>query len=318
MLRVITIPASDRPNLLRDTLASLATNDLEDWHISIGVEPGPRAAEIAAVCRERFGPDRCSIAINESVLGVRVNPRRLIERAFDAGASLVLHVEDDLVLAPDATRLARWYDENHRPAWLCLNLLAGACGSAGMLSDRRFPRAIVESRTFNSIGFAVRQPEWSAHMLQAWRSNEGPEVAGGWAANWRTHAGWDWSVWGILAVNAGLRSVQPVLARANHRGRVGVHARPEFHQRAFDHIEIATAAERDYDFLSSEAIPREIRSHLNLFEELTELRLAEERAAIRVGEAEIRRDIAERSLAAAARDRPRRLMQHLRRVFGVG
>lgn len=185
-----------------------------------------------------------SLTVNNARLGVALNPFRAIEEAFAAGARLNLHLEEDFLLAPDATAMALWYQRNHRPGWLCLSLLAGPCGSAGLLSNPRYPDLLFEARVFNSIGFAVRAEEWANHMRPAWPVKPVPPHAG--IHNWRRAWGWDWAIYGMLIADPALKTVQPVLACATHNGPGGTHAGPEFHERAFGGMPVHDGPAPDY------------------------------------------------------------------------
>ena len=159
-LRTITATAYRRPHLLKAMLETLLANELSGWRILIQIDASPVADDMARMAESLLdGHDR-DIAINPSRLGVRENPYRLLERVFAEGSALNLYLEEDLLLSPDATRLASWYETNHCPEWLCLNLIAGGCASAGLLSNPDFPTLLFAGPTFNSLGFAVRRQEW--------------------------------------------------------------------------------------------------------------------------------------------------------------
>jgi hypothetical protein len=91
------------------------------------------------ICEDMLAGLSHEITVNDEVLGIEVNPYRVLSRAFAAGSNLNLFLEEDLLISPDATAIASWFGENYKPGWLCLNLLAATCGSAGTLSDPRMP-----------------------------------------------------------------------------------------------------------------------------------------------------------------------------------
>ena len=146
------------------------------------------------------------------------------------------------MVSPDATALASWYADNHKPGWLCLNLLAAPCGSAAVLSDPRFPSELFLARTFNSLGFAARREEWCDLIEPVWFGGNEPLFAGGSVANWGTKGagGWDWSIYALLAKRKDLFSVQPALARATHTGRAGAHLRLNFTTRLSSTLRFAS------------------------------------------------------------------------------
>jgi len=201
-----------------------------------------------------------------------------IEDAFDQGSRLNIYLEEDMLVSPDLTTLAAWYAAEHRPNWLCLNLIAGPCGSAGLLSNAAFPEQLFEARTFNSLGFVMRPEEWEAHAREAWLGKPGPAGVTSIHARWRWSWGWDWSLYGLVAEGS-LLSVQPVLARATHTGREGgVHASPRFHDAAFGKLPINRRRRLRYRLTDVEALPQDVRAHVYLQEEITAMRLQMEAA----------------------------------------
>jgi len=178
-----------------------------------------------------------------------------------------LCLEEDFALSPDAIDLSLWYLRNHRPSWMVLSLMAGICGSAGFLSNRQFPDTLFEGRLFNGLGFAMRKDEWHRYVKRVWLPL--PPRLEGYAA-WRESWSWDWRVLGMLAATPGLCSVQPVLARANHTGRVGgTYATPDFHDAAFGKLPINQLKGIEYRLVPRDELVHEVASHIKQMEEQT-------------------------------------------------
>ena len=264
MKRTITITGWQRPQLFRELLKSLAVNDLQGWEVFVQLEPSEFVEEYRAAAAENLRAVPVSFVVNRERLGIRRNPYRLLERAFDEGADLVLYLEEDLLLAQDATALALWFAKNHRPEWMCLSLLSGGCGSKGFISDRNYPNILFAGKNFNSLGFAVRREEWDRHFRPAW------------FADWPLYdfrgaitGGWDWSVYRQLLSTLDLFSLQPAAARATHTGRAGVNVRPEWHDSAFKDLELAeaSATTRNYQVLKLDELPGPLRRHALLWDE---------------------------------------------------
>lgn len=275
----ITVTAMSRPARFRELLESVVANDLRGWSVLIRVEPGPRAAEFAPIAAELLGGVDYELEVNEAVRGIALNPFLTLEQAFAAGSELNLYLEEDLLVSPDATRLALWYEREHRDHWLCLSLLAGPCGSAGLLSNASYPDILFEARTSNSIGFALRRREWLEYVRPVWLAREGHP--GGIHASWRYNWGWDWSLYGLVASDPRLRSVQPVLARATHNGREGgTYASPEFHDAAFSGLPINLAPQTEYRLMALGDLPHEVRAHAVLQDEITTMRMQMEHVAL--------------------------------------
>jgi hypothetical protein len=277
--RSITITAMSRPQLFRRMLESLITNDLDGWSVLIRVEPTARSPEFVAIAAELLSGVDYDLQVNETILGISLNPYQAIEGAFAAGSELNLYLEEDFLLSPDATALALWYQRQHRRHWLCLSLLAGPCGSAGFLSNAACPELMFEARTFNSIGFVMRREEWQNYARRAWLGGEpqSPVIH----ATWRYAWGWDWSLYGLVAAGFGLRTVQPVLARATHNGRDGgTHASPEFHDAAFGQLPLNTQRAVDYRLVDIADLPQDARAHAILQDEITTMRMQMEDVAL--------------------------------------
>ena len=280
MQKSITVTAMNRPALLQALLHSLMRNELDGWRISVAIEPSSAAADLVGICKSVLAGQNHEIKVNNETLGIRANPHRALNRAFAAGSALNLYLEEDLLVSPDATAMALWYAENHKPAWLCLNLLAGPCGSAALISDSRFPEQLFLAHTFNSIGFVVRREEWHGLMAPNWFGGGLPELAGGPTANWGTYAsGWDWSIYRLLATRNDLFSIQPVFARATHTGATGTNATPEFHDKVFGGLPISKKPADTYALVETDDLNREVRSLVRAHEEMTELRLQLEKRA---------------------------------------
>jgi hypothetical protein len=247
--RSITLTGMSRPELFRETLRCLVRNDLAGWDIVIRIEPSAISGRFIEIAGELLAGSSYRVEVNERRLGLALNPFAAIESAFAQGSALNLHIEEDFLLAPDATAMALWYQRNHRPNWLCLSLLAGPCGSMGMLSNPAYPDMLFETRVFNSIGFALRREEWEAHVRPVWPVK--PVSGGVGVRGWRYAWGWDWAVYGALVANRNLVTVQPAFARANHNGPLGENILP------------------DFLLVDWPDLPYEIRSHINCFDQHT-------------------------------------------------
>jgi hypothetical protein len=265
-LRAITITAYRRPHLFAAMLKTLIANELSGWRILVAIEPSPVADEIASVADKLLHGRDFSITNNKVKLGIKNNPFQLVERAFAEGAEIILYVEEDLLLSPDVTTLALWFEANHRPEWLCLSLLAGGCASTGFLSNPDYPDLLFSGHTFNSLGFAVRRGEWERHMRTAWMTEPVRILQFDGALT----GGWDWSVYNMLMDAPHLRTLQPVLARATHNGRLeGEHCTPEFHDAAFARLPIYGGAPQSYRVEPLHLLPSVVSSHARLWFEMT-------------------------------------------------
>ena len=267
-LRTITATAYRRPYLFKAMLETLLANDLAGWRIVVQIDPSPVADDIVQIAHSLLQAHDREVIVNPGRLGVCENPYRLLERVFADGSGFNLYVEEDLLLAPDATKLALWYEAHHRPEWLCLNLIAGGCASGGLLSNADHPSLLISGTTFNSLGFAVRQEEWRRFMAPVWMTERQDIVK----YDGLPTGGWDWQIYALLFDDVNLRTVQPALARATHNGRLaGEFCKPWFHDHAFDSLPLydGVPAVSEFQLLPHAELPSSIRRHAALWQEMS-------------------------------------------------
>ena len=276
MKRAITITGWQRPELFHALLKSLAANDLRGWQIFVQLESSEYSEAYCAAAAEILSGVPLSIKVNPERLGVRMNPYSLLSRVFEEKADFVLYLEEDLLLAPDATALAQWYATNHRPEWMCLSLLSGGCGSKGFISEPNHPELLFAGKSFNSLGFAFRRNEWEQHIRPAWLSDQIVYTCYG-----QGNGSWDWSVYLHVIMTEGLYTLQPAAARATHTGRYGMYCGPEFHDAAFTGLDLAEgmAADRSYHVLTPDSMPPHLRRQVSLWDQVNSaFRLLNERS----------------------------------------
>ena len=265
MKRAITITGWQRPELFHALLKSLAANDLRGWQIFVQLEPSEYSEAYCAAAAEILSGVPLSITVNPERLGVRINPYSLLSRVFEEKADFVLYLEEDLLLAPDATALAQWYATNHRSEWMCLSLLSGGCGSKGFISEPNHPELLFAGKSFNSLGFAFRRNEWEQHIRPAWLSDQIVYTCYG-----QGNGSWDWSVYLHVIMTEGLYTLQPAAARATHTGRYGMYCGPEFHDAAFTGLDLAEglATDRSYHVLTPDSMPPHLRRQVSLWDQV--------------------------------------------------
>jgi hypothetical protein len=264
-MRAITITGYRRPHLFRDLLVSLRANDLAGWRVFVQVEPSPVAGEFAEIAATLLDGIAHEVAINPQRLGVRLNPFQLLDRVVAGGADLVLYLEEDLLLAPDTTRLALWYEEAHRPTFLCLSLLAGGCGSAGVMSYPAYADLLFPAGSFNSLGFVLHREQWYAHFRDHWMVDDCCNVGPSGAAI----SGWDWAISHHLLRTPDLWVIQPAAARSVHTGREnGEYCTALFHDLAFADLPLAPPSSLPYRLASVASLPGRVRRHALLWAEM--------------------------------------------------
>ena len=260
-MKSITITGYRRPLVFRGLLSSLVENDLTGWQIFIRIEPSPVADEFVGIARDLLNGRCYGVAINSERRGVRLNPFSLMKDVFGLGSDMNIYLEEDMLVSPDLTSLADWYLYHQQPEWLCLSLLAGGCGSAGLISQPDYPDILFLANSFNSLGFVVTSASWRQHFQPNWMVDApGSGVPGG----------WDWAIYSYLMRNPSLHSLQPALARAVHMGREEAeHCSASFHDLAFAGLPIAGAQSEAivYRVTPLEELPSTVRSHAMLWEQ---------------------------------------------------
>lgn len=166
---------------------------------------GHQVAEVRALFERRYmGPP--DVRFHRNNMGCNANIRQAVQMAFDAGSDFNLHVEDDIVLSPDALELATWfYNLPERDEYVCLNLFSDWKPEPGK------ELAMAEKFGFYPWGWACTRAMWEKYLAPEWDTKRfGP-------------TGWDWSI-GMTIQRHGLKVLRPYLSRALNIGRdMGLH-----------------------------------------------------------------------------------------------
>lgn len=235
-VKTITIPVYNRPYYLKETLLSISKNDLSGWKIFFCIEPSEYSS-VAIDLINKIIHDKTDyqMIINDKKRGVEKNTYSSLQTAFNAKSKLNIYLEDDIVVAPDVTRLADWYFNQNGRGIMCLNLLHGACGGINHLS-KDFPEYIIKTKHFNSCGFVLTDKQWLSYFEPYWF-----DYSHGFTdKNGDPMLGWDWAVFKHnLKEDRDLFVLQPMLARSNHIGRIGTFCTPKFYDNTFSNIRIS-------------------------------------------------------------------------------
>jgi hypothetical protein len=202
MMKTITVLAWRRPAYLRRVLEALAKcRGLSGYEVRISVD-GPIGDFLSDQCFSVASAFPFGKAIQYmSNVGVDDHPFRSIGMAFSSGSEFNLHIEDDVVPAPDALELANWFYEHGRE-YACLLLHGGT-------TDQSNPLALNEISRFCPWGWATTREMW-----ERW-----------WKPNWNCKInepcrGWDFSM-GLVIQRNGLKCLKPALSRTLNIGREG-------------------------------------------------------------------------------------------------
>lgn len=193
----MAMTAFNRPGYMREVLYTLANNSgLEDYTLHFGLEPVNQEV-IATAKSAQFMPT--VVVVNSHSLGVTENPYTMLKRVFETtDVPGVLYLEEDVILAPDAVRLATWYFEHpERNNYLCLNLY-----NPDSQADAD-PTSLIASDKFNALAAGITREQWEKHFKDGWHKNP---------------AGWDWS---LIDIAKAVFVLTPAISRSHHIGREG-------------------------------------------------------------------------------------------------
>lgn len=240
---VIAVTAYNRPELLDALLKCLTgVRGIGHWSVRIAVDPSDKLEANLAVLggyRNRLALDH---AVNEQNKGIRKNPYDNIQAAFDAGAEVVLLLEDDLTIGKDALELCRLLADGplYEDWVMCANLLLTTCMSESIYDPiteqdcLALAALVVSTRFFSSYGLLVSRRQWQDYFVPNWFVDE-PRMDD-WLGN--AAVGWDVAMNRLLLLNPELRVLQSLVPRVNHHGKLGTHVGPEFQSRSFDNIKL--------------------------------------------------------------------------------
>lgn len=244
--RGITATAYNRPDKLRNLLGSVAAAaGGRDWPLYLSIEPSDLVEENLAVARSFQDRLDLHLRVNQERRGVRHNPFDTVEWAFSEGVELLLLLEDDLVIEPQALRWCMLLADGpiHEPGVMCANLLLTTCNSESIYSPTASERAalqphVLRTRFFSSYGLLFSRAQWQQHLRPHWFCDE-PLME-----NWRGDVarGWDVAVNRAMLGQPGLTVLQSLVPRVKHDGAGGTHMSDQFQARSFDNLDLGDDA----------------------------------------------------------------------------
>lgn len=270
MKKIIVITAFKRPSSLEKLLISLCLNNLSGWAIIIRLEPSSETALCALIAKEILKDYDFDIHVNKIIEGVRMNTFNAVQSAFTQDAEVVLYLEEDLIVSPDTLDMCNWYYENHSDDILCLNLLARITGSSACFSSLDYPKELIKTKSFNSLGIALTKKQWEAFFKDSWLLRPKNHLT----YRGQKTDGWDFSIYNSLLSNPNLYVLQPLLARANHVGGKGTYCTDEYQDKSFSYVEICQEKIKQYCIAKSDDLKGCDRAFFILMDEFNHCVLA--------------------------------------------
>ena len=234
MKNTITMICHNRPAYLTRALLSIGGADLTGYsalHIFAEPSDSPEMQNALATPHTHI-PETLEVVVhnNPKRQGVDHNGYQAVSFAFEElGADLNVHIEEDIVISPDALRLSRWYGLNaaafHEPVMcLCLH------NHAGEPINERNVHYMRTVYNFSPYGWAATKENWKQWFQPEWFTNR-------WSPDGKIRFGWDWSINYHSEKTHAVKVMVPAVSRANTIGEFGgVNMTPEQWRSTFaDH-----------------------------------------------------------------------------------
>lgn len=208
---VLAMTAWKRSQYLKEVLDSLRhAHGIEYCLLLANVEPG--YPEVESLLRS-FDACPTDIVVNSETLGCPANTLAVLERGFDED-DFVLHLEDDLILAPDALQMAQWMRykyEGQQDEIACIGL------KSSLGYRRSAANAVRRCSWFACHVWGTWQEEWETNFVPNWEQKKLHEEG---------YRGWGHTV--NEKIMQGRYQMLPVLSRVQHIGLLGgTHATPD-------------------------------------------------------------------------------------------
>ena len=230
-MKTMTMTVCRRPEYLIEVLDTLKAAKPEGYKLFLGIEPDNQ--EVRDICKN-IDFMETDYFVNDRVLGVRENPFKTQERAFNAGSEFNIYLESDVVVSPDVVRMSEWYRQlPNRDDFLCMNLW---CPESEEISEE-----LRRHKRFSALGIAVSKHQWERWFHPTWMTHQN---------------GWDYSFIKLLTDNPELYSLTPKMSRTHHIGRFGG---AHYNAPAHDHIYANNKwnqDDRSFDYRITEEISR--------------------------------------------------------------
>tara|TARA_R110000824_G_scaffold25322_5_gene88246 strand:+ start:160 stop:900 length:741 start_codon:yes stop_codon:yes gene_type:complete len=221
-MKTISITAYDRPQYFVRLLETLVKNNLDGWHIVVGLEPSPQKSEQLRLI-EKYIP-QAEVIHNEIKLGVSGNPFSLLTYVFEElNSEINIYLEEDLIISPDVCQLAEWYNKLEDGS-MCLCLCNIGKIEVDDINDNGPHSCMFYANPemthsasgvgFSALGLLIKSNQWKC-FSDNWHNNT---------------SGWDWSIVNYVKLER-RKILMPYKTRADHIGEWGTHVGGASHNR---------------------------------------------------------------------------------------
>jgi hypothetical protein len=189
------------------------TRHIESWRAHFYIEPSE--LQIHMVDRINKLQAITVTHINETKLGVLVNPWQAIDDRFNDGAEFVVLAEDDVVVSSDSLSFLEWASETYKDdeSVLAVNLFSQIGGSK--------ENQVTRDGKFSPLVWGIWKNRWLEHLKDTWDKDYSSGKPDG------SEAGWDWNINRILT-KSGMDIIKPLQSRSDHIGEFGgTHMTPD-------------------------------------------------------------------------------------------
>lgn len=201
-MKTISLPVYRRPDRVKRLLETLRACKPDGYTLLVSAEPGHQEV-LDVIASIDFMPFR--VSINKERLGLNANIKNSLFIAMNSGSDFNVALEDDIVLAPDAIRMADWFSTYERRGEY------GCLGFFGVASMAKSPLEICESQDFRSWGWCFPRSSWHNYIFPGLHcepviddSVEHKDL-------------WDFKL-AYYFIQYGVRTLHPLLTRSNHEG----------------------------------------------------------------------------------------------------
>ena len=222
-MKTISITVHDRPQYFVRLLETLVKNDLDGWHIVVGLEPSPQKSEQLELI-EKYIP-KAEVIHNETKLGVSGNPFSLLTYVFEElNSEINIYLEEDLIISPDVCQLAEWYNKLEDGS-MCLCLCNIGKIEVDDVNNNQPHSCMFYANSemthsgsglgFSALGLLIKSNQWK-YFRDNWHNNT---------------QGWDWGMLNYIKAE-GIKILMPYKTRADHIGEWGIHVVGPEHNRS--------------------------------------------------------------------------------------